>query len=206
NTGEGMTTILKLGPVDHGRVITPDEARIAHWQEGYRYEIIDGKIYVSSFPELSHDFILQWIFKRVNNYSRQNPHIFNYVTTKGKVIVPDRPELTEPEPDLIAFHGFPLDLPIAEARWEDLTPVLVIEILSEDDSEKDLERNVELYQEIAPIREYWIFDPRTDADHPTLQVYRRRGRRWQKPIQVPFCALYTTRLLPAFSLRVDPHS
>jgi Uma2 family endonuclease len=201
-----MTTILQLGPADHGRAITPEEARTAHWQEGYRYEIIEGKIYVTPVPNLPHDQILRWLYRRLDRYAEQHARIINYVTSNGKVIVPDRPELTEPEPDLIAFHGFPLDLPIAEVRWEDLTPVLVVEILSEDDAEKDLERNVELYQDIPPIREYWIFDPRAEADHPTLLVYRRRGRRWQKPIHVPSGAVYTTRWLPRFSLRVAPRA
>jgi Uma2 family endonuclease len=199
-----MTTILKLGSADHGRAITPEEARTAHWQPGYRYEIIDGKIYVTPVPNLPHDRILRWILEAVNGYSARHSEIFNYVTTNGKVIVTDRQELTEPEPDLIAFRDFPLDLPMADVRWEDLTPVLVVEIISEDDPEKDLQRNVELYEEIPSTREYWIIDPRADADHPTLLVYRRRGQRWQKPIYVSFGETYTTRWLPDFSLRVAP--
>lgn len=199
-----MTTILKFGPADHGRAITREEARKARWQEGYRYEIIDGKIYVTPIPNLPHDRILRLILNAVNDYARQHPHILNYVTTNGKVIVEDRPGLTEPEPDLIAFHDFPLDLPLADVRWEDLTPVLVLEIVSQDDPAKDFQRNVELYQEIPSIREYWIVDPRADPDHPRLLAYRRRGRRWQKPIRVPFGGTYTTRWLPGFSLRVAP--
>ncbi len=199
-----MTTILKLGPADHGRAISPEEARHAHWQPGYRYEIIDGKIYVTPVPNLPHDQILRWILNAVNDYARQNPDILNYVTTNGKVIVPDRPGLTEPEPDLIAFHDFPLDLPIREVRWEDLIPVLVVEILSKDDPDKDWQRNVELYQQIPSIREYWIADPLGDADRPTLSVYRRCGQRWQRPIEVAFGETYTTRWLPGFTLRVAP--
>lgn len=201
-----MTTILKIGPADHGRTITPEEARTACWQRGYRYEIIDGTIYVTPIPNLPHDRILRWILNVVNDYARKHPHILNYVTTNGKVIVEERPDWTEPEPDLIAFHDFPLDVPMADLRWEDLTPVLVVEILSEDDPQKDLRRNVVLYEEIPSIREYWIIDPRADPDHPSLLVYRRRGQRWQKPIPVPFGATYTTRWLPGFSLRVLPRS
>jgi Uma2 family endonuclease len=199
-----MTTILKLGPPDHGRAVTPEEVRTAQRKLGYRYEIIDGKLYVTPVPNLPHDRILRWILDTVNSYSSKHPDMFNYVTTNGKVTVSDRPGLTEPEPDLIAFQDFPLASPMADVRWEDLTPVLVVEILSQDDPEKDLERNVELYEEIPSIREYWIFDPRTDPDHPTLFVYRRRGQRWQKPILVSFGETYSTRWLPEFSLHVAP--
>lgn len=199
-----MTTILKFGSADHGRAVTAEEAQTAQWQPGYRYEIINGKIYVTPIPNLPHDRLLRWVLHAVNDYAEKHPDILNYVTTNGKVIVPDQPDLTEPEPDLIAFHDFPLASPLAEVRWEDLSPVLVVEILSEDDPEKDLQRNVELYEAIPTIREYWIIDPTADPDHPTLLVYRRRGQSWQKPISVPFGETYTTRWLPEFSLRVAP--
>jgi Uma2 family endonuclease len=199
-----MTTILKLGPADHGRAITLEEAQTAHWLEGYRYEIIDGKIYVSPFPNLPHDRILRWLYRPLDRYAEEHPATINYVTSNGKVIVADRPKTKQPEPDLIAFQDYPLDEPIGSVRWEDLNPVLVVEILSEDNAEKDLERNVELYLEILSIREYWIIDPCADADHPTLTVYRRRGQGWQRPIEVASGETYTTRWLPGFSLRVDP--
>jgi len=42
---------------------------------------------------------------------------------------------------------------------------------------------------------------------PTLTVYRRRGGRWQRPIVVAFGEVYQTqRLLPGFSLTVDPRA
>jgi Uma2 family endonuclease len=56
---------------------------------------------------------------------------------------------------------------------------------------------------VPSIREYWILDPRADADQPALLVYRRRGRRWQRPITVPGGGTYATRLLPGFILRLE---
>jgi Uma2 family endonuclease len=82
---------------------------------------------------------------------------------------------------------------------------LLVEIISEDDPRKDLVRNVELYLETPSVREYWIIDPRPDPDSPILWVYRRRGNRWQKPIEVPAGSTYESpKLLPGFSLLVDP--
>jgi Uma2 family endonuclease len=60
--------------------------------------------------------------------------------------------------------------------------------------------------QVPSIREYWIFDPRVDPDHPTLTVYRRRGRGWQNPIGVTPGETYTTKLLPGLELGVDPHA
>jgi Uma2 family endonuclease len=75
-----------------------------------------------------------------------------------------------------------------------------VEILSIGSEAKDLVRNRELYLQVPSIREYWIVDPRQDADQPSLTVFRRRGARWQAPLQVPPGGTYTTGLLPGFVL------
>src|SRR5262249_24387259 len=120
------------------------------------------------------------------------------------VFVPEMDETTAPEPELAGYHDFPLHLPIRLRRWQDVSPILVAEVVSEEDPDKDLIRNVELYEDVRSIREYWIFDPRADADHPTLRIYRRRGARWQRPIDIASGETYTTRFLPGFALVVDP--
>jgi hypothetical protein len=55
---------------------------------------------------------------------------------------------------------------------------------------------------VPSIREYWILDPLTDADRPTLTAHRRRGRGWQKPVVVGPGGTYTTRLLPGLTLAI----
>jgi Uma2 family endonuclease len=65
---------------------------------------------------------------------------------------------------------------------------------------EDLVRNRRLYLQVPSIREYWIVDPRQDADQPSLTVYRRRGTRWQRPLQVLPGGAYTTPLLPGVVL------
>jgi len=199
-----MTTALKLGPADHGRPMTPEEFEAADWQEGYRYELIEGRLYVVPAPGLPQISLEVWLYQKLDRYSSLHPDVFNFVTAKSRIPVPDRPEVTTPEPDLAAFRDFPFHVPVERRRWEDLTPVLVGEIVSEDDPDKDLVRNVELYELVPSIREYWILDPRPVASRPSLRVYRRRGRRWQKPIDVAFGETYVPRLMPDFALVVDP--
>jgi Uma2 family endonuclease len=200
-----MKTALVLGPADHGRPITREEFEAARGQEGYRYELIEGRIYVSPVPDLPHDRIWEWVHRLLQDYSRSHPEVLNYVTARARVIVPEREGTTNPEPDLAAYSDFPRHLPLADVSWDDVSPLLVAEIVSEDDPEKDLQRNVDLYREVPSIREYWILDPRADPDRPTLRVYRRRGSRWQRPIDVVPGETYTTRLLPGFALLLDPH-
>jgi Uma2 family endonuclease len=201
-----MTTILKLGPADHGRPLSPEEFHTAGWQSGYRYELIHGKLYVSPAPDLPQNWLEMWLLGKLSLYVLQRPEIINFVTTKARVFVPDEPDATRPEPDLAAYQSFPHDIPITQMDWRNVSPLLVVEVVGENDPEKDLERNVELYLHVPSIREYWILDPRMDADNPTLLVYRKRGQRWQRLIEVSPGETYTTRLLPGFSLRVNPHT
>jgi Uma2 family endonuclease len=199
-----MATVLKIGPWDHGRPMTLEEFTAGDYEEGYQYELIDGKLYVSPQPNAPQGMVERWIFLALYLYSEAHPDVINYVHYKARVFVPGRPGVTNPEPDVAAYHGFPLDLPFREVRWQDYSPVLVVEVLSLDDPDKDLVRNVELYLEVPSIREYWIVDTRDDPEQPTMQVYRRRGRRWQRPIDVATGETYTTRLLPGFELTLAP--
>jgi Uma2 family endonuclease len=199
-----MATVTILGPADHGRPMSLEDFESYAAEEGYRYELIDGRVYVSPQPDMPQNSIEVWLHQQLFLYSMARPDVINYLTTKARIFVPGRKRTTCPEPDLAAYHDFPTHLSIRQRRWQDHTPILVAEIVSDDDPDKDLVRNVELYLQVPSIREYWVIDPREDADRPTLLVYRRRGRRWQRTIEVAAGATYATRLLPGFELLIDP--
>jgi Uma2 family endonuclease len=201
-----MATVTKLGPADHGRPMGYEEFLSGDYEPGYKYELIDGRLYVSPEANMPENFIEVWILGKLMAYEQEHPGVINYVTTKARVFVPDRPEgITAPEPDLAAYQNYPRRRGQRAARdWQQVSPVLVAEILLAGDPVKDLERNVELYLQVSSIREYWVFDGREDEEWPSLRVYRRRGQRWQAPIDISAGETYTTRLLPGFELIVDP--
>jgi Uma2 family endonuclease len=195
-----MKTQVYLTPKDHGRPLSLEVFERAGGQEGYHYELIDGILEVSPLPDLPHEDLRDWLRDALNDYAKKHPEVINYVKAPARVFVPGRTATTAPEPDVAAYHNFPLDLPRVQRRWQDYSPVLVAEILSEDTADKDLVRNLALYLQVPSIREYWVIDPRRDADHPSLTVHRRRGRRWQNAIEVAAATPYATRLLPGFEL------
>jgi Uma2 family endonuclease len=117
--------------------------------------------------------------------------------------VPARPDLTVPEPDVAAYRDFPLHLPLSEWSWEDVSPIVVCEVLVDSDPHKDLVRNVDLYFEVPSISEYWILDGSADPDRPTLIARRRWGSRWVVR-EVAYGETFTTRTLPGFELLIDP--
>jgi hypothetical protein len=63
-----MTTVLKLGPGDHGRPTTFDEFMAGDYEEGFRYELIEGKLYVSPTPELPHAWTESYLYDRLRRY------------------------------------------------------------------------------------------------------------------------------------------
>jgi Uma2 family endonuclease len=199
-----MATVTKIGLIDHGRPMTLEEFESGNYEEGYQYELIDGKLYVSPLPNAPQGLVERWIHRKLDRYSDQHPEIINSVFPKARVFVHSRPAATCPEPDVTAYRDFPLDLDYREIRWQDVSPILVVEVMSEDDPDKDLVRNVELYLQVPSIREYWILDSREDPNRPTMKVYRRRGQGWQRVIDVAPGEIYTTRLLPGFELILDP--
>jgi len=196
---------LILTQRDHGRPIDPEQFDLAKRDPNYHFEIIDGSIYVSPIANLPHDRLKGWLHAKLWEYVREHPETIKYLSTGPRVFVPGRPKATQPEPDLAAYDEFPRDTTLSRLRWQDISPCVVVEIVSDEKPEKDLDRNVHLYLEVPSIKEYWIVDPRADPDRPSLIVYRRRGKVWQKPIEVEFGAIYESpRLLPGFRLKINP--
>ena len=192
---------LRLGPKHEGYPLSLEEFLGADYQKGFKYELIGGKLVVSPEAGLPHNRLEIFLLYLLWRYAERYPHIINYVTKGARVFIPDAVRITCPEPDLAAYHNFP---PHREGEsWEDVSPLLVAEILSPDNAVKDLVRNAELYLQVPSIKEYWVVDGITDPDRPTLKAHRRWGQKW-RIIDVPYGGTYTTRLLPGFELVMNP--
>jgi Uma2 family endonuclease len=193
---------LKLGPGDCGRRLSEKQFLHAEYAPGYQYELIEGRLDVVSLPRQSHDWIERWLMDLLKEYVALHPDIANHVTPKAVVYVPGLPDTTRPEPDIVLYQNFPLDRG-PDVEWEEVSPILVVEILSEGGVARDLVRNVRLYARIPTIREYWTIDGLADPRQPTMTVRRRKGMGWQSQL-VRFGETYVTRLLPGFVLKLDP--
>src|SRR5215471_2151011 len=119
-----MKTLLKIGPKDHGRRITDGELREADFISGYKYELINGRVYVTYEPDAPEDMNEKWLLFAIRDYSRRHPEVINYVTDKARVHVPGEPRSTIPEPDLAAYQGFPKRVPGRRISWRRVSPLL----------------------------------------------------------------------------------
>jgi Uma2 family endonuclease len=191
-----------FGPADHGRRLSYDEFLAGSYEEGHRYEIIDGELYVSPAPNLPHMVVVSWLCDALQAYAHRRPEVINFVSSPARVFVSDRPDVTAPEPDVAAYRDIPLEGPDDQLDWRAFSPILVAEVISPDDPQKDEVRNRELYLAVPSIKEYWLFDPRRSSLRPRLRVHRRLAKGW-KIIEVAPGEPYSTRLLPGFELVVD---
>jgi Uma2 family endonuclease len=130
--------------------------------------------------------------------------VLKRLSAKSRVFVPGLRKTTCPEPDLALYNDQTGSR--KQRRWEQVSPFIVVEIVS-GDPDKDYVRNVDLYQRVPSILEYWLFDKVDEVDGPTLRVYRRDAgdQQWRIEDFGPE-AIYTTRLLPGFKLPVSPDS
>ena len=196
-----MSTVLKFGPSDHSRTMTFDEFLSSDYQSGYKYELIHGRLFVSPEPNQPHSWVLEYFYQQLWNYAQQHFDVVNRVTFGARVFVPNADETTCPEPDVAVYRDFPLERgPFVQ--WEDVSPLLVVEVMS-GDLEKDLQRNVDLYLQVPSIEEYWVIDIRDDAARPVMIVHRREENKWNVH-RFHFGETYQTSLLPKFELKIDP--
>lgn len=201
-----MQTRLSLIPSDHGRTLSWDEFSTADSKEGFRYELIHGRLAVSPLPNLPHDVFQEWLRDALRDYSRAHPEVLKNVRGPARVFLPEAKEgITAPEPDIACYAEFAEDPFSPDNDWRDYSPLLVAEVLSEDTADKDLTRNRQLYLQVPSIQEYWILDPRTGVAGLSLIVFRRRGTRWAPRRTIHAGASYSTPLLPGFSLTLNPH-
>ncbi len=194
---------LRFGPADHGRPVTDRQLDTAEYVGGFKYEIIDGRLYVSPQPNLPEHVLENWLRDALVVYSAGHPEIINFIATKGRVFLPSTVRKTIPEPDIALYSDYPKDQPIRLLKWQKLSPFVVCEILVDGDFEKDLSRNPQLYLQVPSIQEYWVVNGAENPDQPSLLQYVRRGKKWTMTIH-PFGSTFTPKVLPGFSLVIDP--
>ena len=186
-----MAKAHRIGPKDHGRWLTWEEYAKSAWEEGYKYELVDGRLYVSPRHELPECRVEDWLADKLRLYEDHYPESINCVFGKACVLVPGRPGLTCLMPDQTAYRGFPLELPWQDVHWKDVEPILVVEVVSHADPDKDLVRNVDLYHQVPTLQEYWALDTRENPERPILRVHRRHAQGWQI-IEFFYDDLYTS--------------
>lgn len=134
---------------------------------GNRYEIVDGELFVTRATGWGHQKVCNNICTELNLWSRQTG-LEEAVTTPG-VIFTDANNVI---PDVVWISKERLAALLDEAEHLTGAPELVVEVLSpgETNERRDKEAKLKLYT-AQGVREYWIADPHLQQ----IQVYRREN-------------------------------
>jgi Uma2 family endonuclease len=152
-------------------ITQPKPLTIADWdampyREGYRYEIIEGELFVSCSPGLTHQRVTANLMAALVIFFRDNP-IGELVPTPGLILS----EHSGVIPDLVVFVN---ERQATIITGERLTgpPDLVIEILSPGATNirRDRINKLQLYSK-HEVPEYWIVDP----NKPAVEQYVSQG-------------------------------
>lgn len=118
--------------------------------DGNRYEVLDGKLFVTPLPAPLHQRIAVQLILRLEPYVAAQG--LGYVVGRGAVVFGEN----ELQPDVVVFPGSP---PNIAARWDALPrPSLVVEILSATTRQRDLSDKRKAYLRLR-VPDYWFIDP-----------------------------------------------
>ena len=117
--------------------------------DGNKYELIHGELFVTPAPTMSHETILARLTRVLDPYVAR--HGLGYVF-HPRAVVRLRPR-SEVEPDLYVSHP--------GSSYDDAPiPSLVVEVHSPYTRRRDQEQKRRFYLEDVKVPEYWMVDPK----------------------------------------------
>ncbi|KHD07997.1 hypothetical protein PN36_08910 [Candidatus Thiomargarita nelsonii] len=136
--------------------------------DGCRYEIIEGILYMSNAPSFDHQYTVMEIAFNLKSFVNQNQ--LGYVLTAPFEI--HLAEKTRPVQPDVFFIGAERGL-LRGAKYFDGSPDLVVEVLSPSTRRFDQFTKFRAYEK-AQVPEYWIADPKSRL----VQVYTLENQEY----------------------------
>jgi len=160
--------------------------------DGWRYEIIHGRLSMVPAPRPVHQLIVGELLTALIVFLHQHP-LGKVFPAPTDVLVPGKAEPVQP--DLVFVAAERLD--IITQRAIEGVPDLAVEVLSPSNWLDDRRTKFALYAEIR-VREYWIVDP----DEQTVEVFSLREGRYALVGRFGPDETLRSGLLPGFEVAV----
>ena len=160
----------------------------------YRYEIIEGELFVSRSPSLTHQTVSGNLFRSIDTYLIDNP-IGRIWATPGVVLS----EFSGVIPDLV-YISHQRRTEIASGDRVTGAPDLVIEIVSpgSENERRDRVAKRQLFGKYG-VKEYWI----VDFEKRSIEVYQLRGHSMRLGSRLNDKDEITSSVLPGYHCRVE---
>lgn len=157
--------------------------------DGKRYEIIDGELFVTPAPLTRHQLILANLlyylthFVKERGFGRVFPAPLDVFFSQFDVVEPDIVYVSKERASVITEKN-------AQGA-----PDLVVEILSESTAKIDRTTKLKLYARYG-VMEYWIIDPNVCS----AEIYRLAAGGYELAARLQSSDLLTSPLFPGFTL------
>ncbi len=161
--------------------------------DGNRYEIIDGVLYVTGPCYPPHQLVVGEIMLELSVFTRNN-HLGTVLPGPIEVHLPGI--ATPVQPDVLFVAQARRD--IVKAKFIEGAPDLIVEVLSPSTVRTDRKIKFDAYER-AGVREYWIANPKTRS----VEVYTLSGSEYALHGEFGAAERLTSRTLAGFETSVD---
>ena len=163
--------------------------------DGKRYEIVDGELYVSKQPHWHHQFVCNRIWELLQTWSRQTKA--GMANSAPGLIFDDDDDVA---PDVVWISQERLAKSLQPDGKLHAAPELAIEVLSPGtiNERRDREIKLKLYSRRG-VLEYWV----VSWQERRLEVYRREDAALKLYSTLYENDLLQSPLLPGFSFQVS---
>jgi Uma2 family endonuclease len=159
--------------------------------DGKRYEIIDGVLYVSPAPVPQHQRVLRELFRVLDRHVRR--HRLGEVFFAPIGIVLEIPSAVQP--DLVFIAACQGEIVKEKAVFG--APELVVEVLSPSTERRDRSLKPRTYERCG-VAHYWVVDPRRQR----LQAWRSEGGRYMLEAELEGDVRFRPSLFPRMTVRL----
>jgi Uma2 family endonuclease len=136
------------------------ERALALPDDGNRYEVLDGELFVTPSPSFAHQAVIGELFARLLAYTDRE-RIGRVLISPADIIFSPRRLV---QPDIFVIPA----LPVPQRTWTDVKSLLLaVEVLSPSTARADRHRKRLIYQDQG-VPEYWI----VDADARMIERWR----------------------------------
>ena len=163
--------------------------------DGSRYEIIDGELYVAKQPDWQHQLVCGKVLFFLESWSNQT-QLGVPIITPGIIFADDANVV----PDVIWISQERLKTALHKDGKLHNAPELVVEVLSPgaENERRDREVKLKLYSR-RNVKEYWVVNWR----ERTLEIYRREDAVLTLEKTLEETDVLQSPLLPGFSCKVS---
>jgi Uma2 family endonuclease len=163
--------------------------------DGKRYEIIDGELFVSTTPHFYHQHVCGTIYLLLENWSNQSQR-GQTIIAPGLIFADD----DDVVPDVAWLSEERLGIALGDDGKLHSAPDVIIEVLSPGSTNwrRDREVKLKLYSRRG-VLEYWIVDWQAHF----VEIHRRQNIHLELFVTLTKGDVLESPLLPGFSAQLD---